>query len=97
MLIEKLLYRARVKATVGRDTPAVPSDGVLDLNVTTPRELGGTNGRGQQYPRRMHCESTDLSSTLFQPGIYYVYSECIQSFVEGIAQLARRTHRVRRR
>jgi hypothetical protein len=24
-------------------------------------------------------ESTDLSATLFQPGIYYVYSECIQS------------------
>jgi osmotically inducible protein OsmC len=46
MLIEKALYRAQVKATAGRDTRAVSSDGVLDLKVTRPRELGGTNGRG---------------------------------------------------
>jgi Ohr subfamily peroxiredoxin len=46
MLIEKVLYRAQVKATAGRDTRAVSSDGVLDLKVTMPRELGGTNGRG---------------------------------------------------
>jgi Ohr subfamily peroxiredoxin len=46
MRIEKILYRARVKATAGRDTRAVSSDGVLDLKVTMPRELGGTNGRG---------------------------------------------------
>jgi lipoyl-dependent peroxiredoxin len=46
MLIEKVLYRAQVKATAGRDTRAVSSDGVLDLKVTRPRELGGGNGRG---------------------------------------------------
>ncbi|HEY2402900.1 MAG TPA: organic hydroperoxide resistance protein [Steroidobacteraceae bacterium] len=46
MLIEKILYRARVQATAGRDTRAVSSDGILDLKVTRPRELGGTNGRG---------------------------------------------------
>jgi Ohr subfamily peroxiredoxin len=46
MLIEQVLYRAQVKATAGRDTRAVSSDGVLDLKVTRPRELGGTNGRG---------------------------------------------------
>jgi lipoyl-dependent peroxiredoxin len=46
MLIEKVLYRAQVKATAGRDTRAVSSDGVLDLKVTGPRELGGTNSRG---------------------------------------------------
>src|SRR5258708_4680644 len=45
-LTEKVLYRAQVKATAGRDTRAVSSDGVLDLTVTRPRELGGTNGRG---------------------------------------------------
>lgn len=44
MVIEKVLYRAQVKATAGRDTGAVSSDGVLDLIVTMPRELGGTNG-----------------------------------------------------
>ena len=46
MVIEKVLYRAQVKATAGRDTRAVSSDGVLDLIVTMPRDLGGTNGRG---------------------------------------------------
>jgi osmotically inducible protein OsmC len=46
MLINKVLYRAQVKATAGRDTRAVSSDGVLDLKVTRPRELGGTNGHG---------------------------------------------------
>src|ERR1700682_6757736 len=46
MLIAKVLYRARVKATAGRDTWAVSSDVVLDLKVTRPRELGGTDGRG---------------------------------------------------
>ena len=46
MLVEKVLYCAHVKATAGRDIRTVSSDGVLDLIVTRPRELGGTNGRG---------------------------------------------------
>ena len=46
MLIEKVLYCARVKATTGRDIRVVSSDGVLDLKVTRPRAMGGTNGRG---------------------------------------------------
>jgi osmotically inducible protein OsmC len=45
-LIEKVLYRAQVRATAGRDTRVVSSDGILDLKVTRPRDLGGTNGRG---------------------------------------------------
>src|ERR1700723_3564145 len=45
-LIEKVIYRAQVKATASRDTRALSSDGMLDLKVTRPRELGGTNGRG---------------------------------------------------
>jgi Ohr subfamily peroxiredoxin len=46
MQIAKVIYRAQVKATTGRDIRAVSSDGVIDLKVTTPREMGGTNGRG---------------------------------------------------
>jgi osmotically inducible protein OsmC len=46
MLIEKVLYRAQVTATGGRDTRVLSCDGVLDLKLTTPRELGGANGRG---------------------------------------------------
>jgi lipoyl-dependent peroxiredoxin len=45
-LIEKVLYCAEVKATAGRDIRTVSPDGNLDLKVTRPRELGGTNGRG---------------------------------------------------
>jgi Ohr subfamily peroxiredoxin len=46
LLIETVLYRAQVMATAGRDTRAISSDGILDLIVTRPRELGGMNGRG---------------------------------------------------
>jgi osmotically inducible protein OsmC len=46
MLLERVLHQAQVKATAGRDTRTVSSDGVLDLKVTMPRDLGGTNGRG---------------------------------------------------
>ena len=46
MLVEKVLHCARVKATAGRDIRTVSSDGVLDLKVARPCELGGTNGRG---------------------------------------------------
>jgi xanthine dehydrogenase YagT iron-sulfur-binding subunit len=46
MLVEKVLYCAQVKATAGRDVRTASSDGVLDLKLTRPRELGGTNGRG---------------------------------------------------
>lgn len=46
MLIEKALCRAHVKATAGRDTRVVSSDGALDLKVSMPRELGGTTATG---------------------------------------------------
>jgi osmotically inducible protein OsmC len=44
--IEKVLYQARAKATGGRDGRAVSSDGVLDVRLTRPRELGGPGGAG---------------------------------------------------
>ncbi|MFC4726606.1 organic hydroperoxide resistance protein [Coralloluteibacterium thermophilus] len=46
MSIEKILYRAQATATGGRDGRAVSSDGVLDVRLSTPRELGGTGGDG---------------------------------------------------
>jgi osmotically inducible protein OsmC len=46
MSIEKVLYRAHAKATGGRDGNAVSSDGVLDVRLTTPAELGGAGGKG---------------------------------------------------
>jgi lipoyl-dependent peroxiredoxin len=46
MSIEKVLYRAQAKATGGRDGRSVSSDGVLDVKLTTPKELGGAGERG---------------------------------------------------
>ncbi|MDQ8031382.1 organic hydroperoxide resistance protein [Bordetella genomosp. 1] len=46
MSIEKVLYTAHAKATGGRDGRAVSSDNVLDVRLTTPRELGGAGGEG---------------------------------------------------
>lgn len=46
MAIERALYTAHATATGGRDGRAVSSDGILDLKLTTPRELGGPGGAG---------------------------------------------------
>jgi lipoyl-dependent peroxiredoxin len=46
MSIEKVLYTAHAKATGGRDGRAVSSDGVLDVKLVKPRELGGAGGAG---------------------------------------------------
>jgi lipoyl-dependent peroxiredoxin len=46
MSIENVLYRAHAQATGGRDGRAVSSDNVLDVKLTTPRELGGAGGTG---------------------------------------------------
>jgi len=46
MSLEKVLYRAHAKAIGGRDGRAVSSDNVLDVKLTTPRELGGAGGLG---------------------------------------------------
>ncbi|WP_236213596.1 organic hydroperoxide resistance protein [Metapseudomonas otitidis] len=46
MRIEQVLYRASAEATGGRDGRAISSDGVLDVALTTPRELGGAGGVG---------------------------------------------------
>ncbi|MFZ6769414.1 organic hydroperoxide resistance protein [Undibacterium sp. Di26W] len=44
MSIVQVLYRAYAKATGGRDGRAVSSDGVLDIKLSTPKELGGAGG-----------------------------------------------------
>ncbi|GAB3331584.1 organic hydroperoxide resistance protein [Marilutibacter aestuarii] len=46
MSIENVLYRATATATGGRDGRAVSADGALDLQLSTPRELGGAGGPG---------------------------------------------------
>ena len=46
MSIAQVLYRAHAKATGGRDGRAVVPEGLLDLKLATPKELGGAGGQG---------------------------------------------------
>lgn len=46
MNLEKVLYRAQATATGGREGRAVSSDNVLDVKLTTPKELGGAGALG---------------------------------------------------
>ncbi|CAI2159738.1 General stress protein 17o [Serratia fonticola] len=44
MSIEKVVYRAHAKATGGRDGRATSSDGVLEVKLGVPKEMGGAGG-----------------------------------------------------
>ncbi|MGY4483858.1 organic hydroperoxide reductase OsmC/OhrA [Bradyrhizobium sp. LM3.2] len=41
-----VLYKTSAKATGGRDGHAATLDGALDVKLTTPKELGGGGGDG---------------------------------------------------
>ena len=42
--VEKVLYQAHATTTGGRDGRAVSSDGLLDVKLAPPKELGGMGG-----------------------------------------------------
>jgi Ohr subfamily peroxiredoxin len=44
MPLEQVVYRAKAKATGGRDGRATSSDGVLDVKLGVPKEMGGAGG-----------------------------------------------------
>lgn len=44
MSLEKVIYTAVAKATGGRDGRATSSDGVLDVKLGVPKEMGGAGG-----------------------------------------------------
>ncbi|MEL5299141.1 organic hydroperoxide resistance protein [Serratia nevei] len=44
MSIDKVVYRAHATATGGRDGRATSSDGVLDVKLGVPKEMGGAGG-----------------------------------------------------
>ncbi|AHB05109.1 MULTISPECIES: organic hydroperoxide resistance protein [Pandoraea] len=52
MSIEKVLYTAHATATGGRDGRAVSSDGVLDVKLVVPKEMGGP-GVGGTNPEQL--------------------------------------------
>src|ERR1700758_5811968 len=42
----KVLYKTQAKATGGRDGTAATLDGAFDVKLSTPKELGGGGGPG---------------------------------------------------
>jgi osmotically inducible protein OsmC len=46
MKVEKVLYTAHATATGGRDGRSISSDKILDVKLSTPKELGGGGGDG---------------------------------------------------
>ena len=46
MALDKVLYTATATASGGRAGSAQSSDGALKVDLSTPRELGGTGGAG---------------------------------------------------
>jgi len=46
MKLDKVLYTAHATSTGGREGTSKSSDGVLDLKLTTPKELGGAGNVG---------------------------------------------------
>ena len=75
MSIEKVLYRAEATSTGGREGSSRSSDGIVDVKLTTPKELGG-NGLPGTNPEQ-----------LFAAG----YSACFLGalkFVAGAAKVA---------
>lgn len=67
----KTLYQAQATATGGRDGQVKSSDGVLNVEVRTPKELGGKGG-----------EFTNPEQ-LFAAG----YSACFDSALQHVARL----------
>lgn len=46
MTVDKILYETEVTATGGRNGHAVSADRTLDLELSTPKALGGAGGNG---------------------------------------------------
>ncbi len=46
MKLEQVLYTAHATSTGGREGTSKSSDGVIDLKLTTPKELGGAGAVG---------------------------------------------------
>lgn len=46
MALDKVLYTAHATSTGGRAGSSKSSDGVLDVTLTTPKELGGDGAKG---------------------------------------------------
>jgi Ohr subfamily peroxiredoxin len=75
MKIEKVLYTAHATSTGGREGSSKSSDGILDVKLTTPKELGG-NGAAGTNPEQ-----------LFAAG----YSACFLGAMKHVAMMQKVT------
>ena len=66
----KIMYTARATSTGGRSGHGVTDDGVLDVTLTTPKELGGDGATGTNPEQ------------LFAVG----YSACFLGAIKGAAR-----------
>lgn len=66
----RILYTAEATATGGREGHAVSSDGVLDVSLITPKEMGGSGGAGTNPEQ------------LFAAG----YAACFESALMAVAR-----------
>mgnify|MGYP001554756938 CR=1 FL=1 len=71
MKLDKVLYTAHATSTGGRDGTSRTDDGILDVKLTTPRQLGG-NGAAGTNPEQ-----------LFAAG----YSACFIGAMKHVAML----------
>ncbi|MET1081279.1 MAG: organic hydroperoxide resistance protein [Pseudomonas sp.] len=71
----KALYTATATATGGRDGRAVSDDGVLDVKLSTPRELGGQGGEATN-PEQLFAAGY---SACFIGALKYVASQSKQA------------------
>ena len=51
----KILYKTTASATGGRDGKAELADGTLEFKLTTPKELGGGGGEGNNPEQLFAC------------------------------------------
>ena len=75
MAIDRILYTATATATGGRDGRARSDDRVLDVQLSTPRELGGAGGPGTNPEQ------------LFAAG----YAACFHSALQSAARMKKVT------
>ena len=73
--MEKALYTAKATAQGGRSGKVTSSDGTLDLNLSMPKSLGGSEDSGATNPEQ-----------LFAAG----YSACFDSALHLVAQKERK-------
>lgn len=67
----QVLYKATATSTSGRDGRSVSSDGVLDVKLSTPKELGGAGGAATN-PEQLFAAGY---SACFLGAIKYVASQ----------------------